>query len=149
MERFVIVLEDDADLLEAMQESLKGKVPGIEFIFSLEVDDALTAIKRVGATAVAVFISDGRLPGFLAFEHLPLFWAAGISPARTILASGEGDLAKKAEARGIALFKRKPYEIEDLVILIRGLTGSPEPASPEARPASRQPPSTRTYGIRS
>jgi DNA-binding NtrC family response regulator len=116
----VLIVDDDAALLEALPETLRLRLPSI----TVETcSDGFAAIERIEANDYQVIISDLRMPALSGLELLQ--HAARLRPNTPfILLTGHGDttVAAQALAMGAYLFVEKPLDREAFVAAVEQAT---------------------------
>ena len=123
----VLVVEDDADLGEAMRELLQDE--GHRVLVAVSLEQAIDAIH--GAENFDVLIADHQLQGESA-DRLFDVLATSPSPPSTILCSGTPSLVSLAEAYGL-YFIAKPFELEAMIALVASAAEHPRrPSRPQA-----------------
>jgi CheY-like chemotaxis protein len=111
--RLVLVVDDEADLLEIVADRLAGA--GYQV---LTARDGREALERVRAARPACVILDLKMPGLSGFDALPEIRRAAPS-AHLIVLTGSPNrpLAQACRARGADEFLLKPFDAGELLRL--------------------------------
>ena len=130
----VLLVEDDSELRSLIAAVLRRDRFDVEV-----VEDGSAALERLGSTlfgderanAPDLLITDFRMPRFDGFD---LIEALRLTRVRTpiILITAFGDAATHARARelGVAAVLDKPFDLQDLLSLVRGATEARRGAGP-------------------
>lgn len=112
-ERVVLVVDDEADLLEIVSDRLTGAGYRV-----LTARDGLEALERVRAARPACVILDLKMPRLDGFEALPAIRRA-VPHARVIVLTGSPNrpLDAACRARGADDFLLKPFDAAELLRL--------------------------------
>ena len=113
----VLVVDDDADIRVAIGEVLSDEGMSVD-----AASDGSEALERANAQRPSLVILDITLPvvdGFAVADRLRERY--GRLPILAITADGRA--AQKAQRVGAYAYLRKPFELEDMIALVkRGLT---------------------------
>ena len=125
----VLLAEDDA----AMRALLAAKLrrAGLDVIEAASGYEALDWLARglIGQPTIDLILSDVRMPGFDGLNILASLRQAG-TPIPAILITAFGSTAAHASAARLGAFAMvdKPFDVDDLVILVRSaLRSAPRP----------------------
>lgn len=112
-ERLVLVVDDEADLLEIVTDRLEGAGYRV-----LTARDGLEALERVRATRPACIILDLKMPRISGFDALPEI-RRQLPEAHVIVLTGSPNrtLAEACRARGADDFLLKPFDARELLRL--------------------------------
>ena len=112
-DRLVLVVDDEADLLEIVTDRLVGAGYRV-----LTARDGLEALERARAARPACIILDLKMPRVSGFDALPEIRRA-VPEAHVIVLTGSPNrpLAKACRARGADDFLLKPFDAAELLRL--------------------------------
>jgi CheY-like chemotaxis protein len=117
----VFLAEDDPELRELLARRLRRL--GCDVIELRSGSELLEQLK--GAPVLDppdLVISDQRMPGATGLDVLSTLRATGVSaPFVLITAFGDPELHAEARRRGAAAVFDKPFELDDLCAMVRGL----------------------------
>ena len=127
----VLMVDDDRDILAAMQAALEELGPQI-----LVASDGNSAIEQASSAHPDLVILDMMLPkrsGFLVMENLKK-GKKRTDPPRVIMITGNQGARHKvyAESLGVDVYLNKPFRMEKLLDAVKKLLGAP--AAPAAEP---------------
>ena len=125
----VLLVDDDRDILSAMQTALSDLGPEI-----LIAGDGNSAIEQATTVHPDLVVLDMMLPkrsGFLVMENLKK-GKKRTDPPRVIMITGNQGARHKiyAESLGVDVYLNKPFRMERLLDAVRKLLGAP-PATPQ------------------
>ena len=104
----ILIVDDDAALLEALPRALKLRLDGIQIDTS---DNAAEALDRIRATDYDAVVSDIKMPGLDGLEVLrEIKKLRPKTPTVLITGHGEHDLAVRALRGGAYDFVQKPID---------------------------------------
>ena len=136
--RFVLILDDDLMVTEGLAAGLERE--GRTIITCNDIESAEIVLQRCKPSHV---VSDVRLSGPFGFEGLEfLHYARRHSPqSRIILMTGDAPEALQLEAseRGAVAFLRKPFEVQELDVILDLLDCSVLSAASNATSVIRMP----------
>ena len=115
----ILIVEDNKDLLETISETLKDE--GYNVISAL---DGYEAIERVKEGGVKIIIMDLKLPRMDGMETYRAI--KKIEPtAVTVMMTGyaASDMANEAISEGAYGILQKPFETDELLNMIKKITG--------------------------
>ena len=116
----ILVVDDDADIRGAIGEALSDE--GMAVGTASNGREALQRAEEARPSLVILDITLPRLDGYQVADELRQRY--GVLPILAITADGRA--AAKARRVGAFAYLRKPFELEELVALVkRGLTDSP------------------------
>ena len=111
--RLVLVVDDEADLLEIVADRLTGAGFGV-----VTARDGLEALEAVRARRPGCIILDLKMPRLGGFEALPeIRRAAPTAHIIVLTGSPSRPLGDACRARGADEFVRKPFEPRELLRL--------------------------------
>ena len=119
-ERVVLVVDDEADLLEIVRDRLEGAGYRV-----LTARDGLEALERARVARPACIILDLKMPRLSGFDALPAI-RREVPGAHVIVLTGSPNrpLAETCRARGADDFLLKPFEAGELLrLLARAFAG--------------------------
>ena len=112
-ERLVLVVDDEADLLEIVSDRLEGAGYRV-----LTARDGLEAIERVRAVRPACVVLDLKMPRLSGFDALPAIRREAPETHIIVLTgSPNRPLAEACRARGADDFLLKPFDAAELLRL--------------------------------
>ena len=115
MRRRIAIVEDDEIFLRPLQRSLE--VAGYDVLVAASGEDAIDLLKREDADAV---VTDKRLPGMDGVELVRRLKAEhGDLPVVVMTAYGTIESAVEAVRLGAADYLVKPFEVAELLIVVR------------------------------
>jgi two-component system, OmpR family, phosphate regulon response regulator PhoB len=140
MAKHILIVEDDADMVELLQLALRRA--GHDTSFAATGTEALTKARRSPPDLVVLDLMLPEVNGFNVCETLRRDEATAAVPIIMITAL-PGELPRLAGVEmGAAAYFHKPFKIEDLVARVDSVLGVPhlpvgaDPISPNALPAS-------------
>lgn len=111
--RLVLVVDDEADLLEIVADRLEGAGYRV-----LTARDGREALERVRTDRPACVILDLKMPGLSGFDALPeIRRAAPAAHVIVLTGSPNRPLAQACRARGADEFLLKPFDAGELLRL--------------------------------
>jgi len=113
--RRVLVVEDDSDIASLLSEILENE--GYAAV-AVSDSDALIAQLEPRPDLIVLDLRLSRGGGELILESLR---ARGMGDVPVLLLSAAGDLAERAQELGVSAYLAKPFELEELLIIVRGL----------------------------
>jgi DNA-binding response OmpR family regulator len=120
----ILVAEDDPAMRDLIVAELQRD--GYRVLGAANADELLDRIGEVaatredGAAAVALIISDVRMPGLTGVDLLAaLRWSAWTTPVILITAFGDPALHAEARSFGALSVLDKPFPLEELRMLVR------------------------------
>ena len=133
----ILIVEDDTTLAQTIDAILSGE--GYEVIVS---EDGWKGLRAARDGAVDVVITDYRLPGMGGMELLErLIEANNRLPVIMMTSYGTADTAISATKRGAFDFLLKPFEMDDLIGVVRKAMRSSKFMSKRISMGGRRPPS--------
>ena len=113
--RRVVIVEDDGDIATLLTDILEA-----------EGYSPIAVADQVGLDAEldprpALVVLDLRLSHGSAEEILSSLRARGMSDVPVLLLSAANDLPERARELGIASYLAKPFELDEFVVIVRGL----------------------------
>lgn len=121
----VLILEDEPPVREALERDLSPFADVVRVEVAQDVPDAWDVVAEVDADGdrLALVLADHRLPGTTGVDFLVQLQAdAKTAPARTVLVTGQADLADTIRAVNEAdldHYVAKPWDAEDLQAVVR------------------------------
>ena len=134
----VLYVDDEGDILEAIQELLEAKIPGVRVLTAASGREALEVLER---ERIDLVVSDFKMPGMDGIEFLFQARRAHPNIPRVMFTAFQSeDLARRALAEAlVSAFLSKTTEPEHLVsriaALLRYVPGQPSPPEPDGPPA--------------
>jgi DNA-binding response OmpR family regulator len=113
--RRVLVVEDDDDIATLLTEILET-----EGYAAVAVSGAVDLAENLDPWPDLVVL-DLRLSRNGAEEILKSLRARGLSNVPVLLLSAAGDLEERARELGVKSYLAKPFEVEELLVVVRGL----------------------------
>jgi DNA-binding response OmpR family regulator len=113
--RRVLVVEDDSDIASLLSEILENE--GYAAV-AVSDSDALIAQLEPRPDLIVLDLRLSRGGGELILESLR---ARGMGDVPVLLLSAAGDLAERAQELGVSAYLAKPFELEELLVIVRGL----------------------------
>ncbi|HEY6203442.1 MAG TPA: response regulator transcription factor [Candidatus Limnocylindria bacterium] len=114
--RRVLVVEDDSDIASLLSEILENE--GYSAVAVTDGDDLKDALDP----RPDLIVLDLRLSRGSADEILASLRARGIGEVPVLLLSAAGDLPERAKALGVRAYLAKPFELEELLVVLRAMT---------------------------
>ena len=111
----MLVVEDDSDIASLLSEILENE--GYAAV-AVSDSDALIAQLEPRPDLIVLDLRLSRGGGELILESLR---ARGMGDVPVLLLSAAGDLAERAQELGVSAYLAKPFELEELLIIVRGL----------------------------
>ena len=113
--RRVVIVEDDGDIATLLTDILdtEGYAP-------VAVSDAASLDEQLGVRPDLIVL-DLRLSRGGAEQILGSLRARGMGDVPVLLLSAAGDLPERARALGVNTYLAKPFELEELLGVVRGL----------------------------
>jgi DNA-binding response OmpR family regulator len=113
--RRVLVVEDDSDIASLLSEILEteGYAP-VAVSDNTDIDDRLDPRPDL-------VVLDLRLSRGSAEQILSSLRARGMGDVPVLLLSAAGDLPERARTLGVSAYLAKPFELEELLVIVRGL----------------------------
>src|SRR3989449_2409986 len=109
----VLIVDDDAALLQALPVALRLRMPGVTVETA---DSAAAALDRIAALDYDAIVTDIKMPGMDGFALLAQIHARQPdTPILLITGHGEYDLAVRALRGGAYDFMEKPIDRDDFV----------------------------------
>ena len=116
----ILLVDDDADILTAMQTALADTGATIE-----TANDGDQAVMKIASVMPDLVVLDMMLPkrsGFLVMERLKRSRKGGIGPRVIMITGNQGTRHKVyAERLGVSLYLNKPFRMDRLVASIKEL----------------------------
>jgi DNA-binding response OmpR family regulator len=116
----ILLVDDDADILTAMQAALAETGATIE-----TAGDGDQAIEKIASGIPDLVVLDMMLPkrsGFLVMERLKRGRKSGAGPRVIMITGNQGTRHRVyAETLGVSLYLNKPFRMEKLVSSIKEL----------------------------
>jgi len=111
----VLVVEDDSDIASLLSEILEteGYAP-VAVSDNTDIDDQLDPRPDL-------VVLDLRLSRGSAEQILATLRARGMGDVPVLLLSAAGDLPERARTLGVSAYLAKPFELEELLVIVRGL----------------------------
>jgi len=111
----VLVVEDDSDIASLLSEILEteGYAP-VAVSDNTDIDDQLDPRPDL-------VVLDLRLSRGSAEQILATLRARGMGDVPVLLLSAAGDLSERARTLGVSAYLAKPFELEELLVIVRGL----------------------------
>lgn len=129
----ILVVEDDDDIREAMQEALACE--GFHVDVAKDGLDALGQLDAGGAGAPLILL-DMMMPKMDGEAFLKaLRGRPALADAPVVVISGNAAAREKASSLHAAACLVKPFELEELLGLVRRLTGAAAPGGATGRPS--------------
>jgi DNA-binding response OmpR family regulator len=111
----VLVVEDDSDIASLLSEILENE--GYDAVAVSDSDD-LNAQLDPRPDLIVLDLRLARVGG----EHiLKSLRARGMADVPVLLLSAAGDLEERAKELGVSAYLAKPFELEELLVVVRGL----------------------------
>jgi CheY-like chemotaxis protein len=126
----ILIVDDDKLIVSAL--SIRLRAEGHE---TLAAYDGTSAVEQVKAHAPSLIIMDINLPfssGLRAVKQIREATGASQTPVIFLTASKVPALREQAIALGAAGFLEKPYDANQLAVLVRGARGPIVPSAPSA-----------------
>jgi DNA-binding response OmpR family regulator len=114
--RRVLVVEDDSDIATLLSEILENE--GYSAVAVTGGDDLKGALDP----RPDLIVLDLRLTHGGADQILESVRARGMGDVPVLLLSAVGDLAERAKELGVEAYLAKPFELEELLVIVRRLT---------------------------
>src|SRR6266478_3159269 len=109
----ILIVDDDAALLEALPQALSLRIPGVQVVTS---DSTLEALERIQKYDYDVIVSDIKMPGMDGLALLArIKELRPETPALLITGHGEHELAVQALRGGAYDFIQKPIDRDYVV----------------------------------
>jgi CheY-like chemotaxis protein len=125
LDRTVLVVEDDPELLETLEELLE-----IEGYQVTVAKDGLDALAKLGDPLPAVILLDLMMPRMDGYAFAAELERRGLHPGIPILIlTADGRAQQKAERIGAAGYLEKPFHLTDLLGQVARFAGA-LPGSP-------------------
>jgi CheY-like chemotaxis protein len=120
----VIVADDDPDLRELVAFALRGR--GFDVVQAADGVAALASLGHGQTAADEIVVADVRMPELSGLEILTALRLPP-SPTRVVLMTAYPDLETRARAGelGVDAFFAKPFDLDELVRAVVGLTPPP------------------------
>lgn len=112
----MLVVEDDSDIASLLSEILENE--GYSAVAVTDGDDLKDALDP----RPDLIVLDLRLSRGSADEILASLRARGIGEVPVLLLSAAGDLPERAKALGVRAYLAKPFELEELLVVLRAMT---------------------------
>src|SRR6266849_3770408 len=113
----ILIVDDDAALLEALPQALSLRIPGVQVVTS---DSTLEALERIQKYDYDVIVSDIKMPGMDGLALLAkIRELRPDTPTLLITGHGEHDLAVQALRGGAYDFIQKPIDRDYLVAALQ------------------------------
>jgi DNA-binding response OmpR family regulator len=109
----VLVVEDDSDIASLLSEILENE--GYAAVAVSDNDD----LKGQLDPRPDLIVLDLRLTRGSADQILQSVRARGMGDVPVILLSAAGDLPERAKELGVSAFVAKPFELEELLVVVR------------------------------
>jgi DNA-binding response OmpR family regulator len=109
----VLIVEDDSDIASLLAEILENE--GYVAVALSDGDD----LKDQLDPRPDLIVLDLRLARGSAEQILRSLRARGMGDVPVILLSAAGDLAERAKELGVSAFLAKPFELDDLLVVVR------------------------------
>src|ERR671921_333313 len=104
----VLIVDDDPALLQALPETLRLRIEGLDVDTS---ESALAALERIAATDYDAIVADIKMPGMDGLELLSeIKRVRPDTPTMLITGHGDHDLAVQALRRGAFDYVTKPID---------------------------------------
>jgi DNA-binding response OmpR family regulator len=111
--RRVLVVEDDSDIASLLSEILENE--GYSAVAVTDGDDLKAGLDP----RPDLIVLDLRLARGSAEQILQSVRARGMGDVPVLLLSAAGDLAERAKELGVSAFLAKPFELDDLLVVVR------------------------------
>jgi DNA-binding response OmpR family regulator len=111
----VLVVEDDSDIASLLSEILENE--GYAAVAVTDNDD----LKGQLDPRPDLIVLDLRLTRGSADQILQTVRARGLGDVPVVLLSAAGDLAERADELGVSAYVAKPFELEELLLVVRRL----------------------------
>ena len=115
----ILIVDDEENLARFLQQALLLEFPGGEIAVDL-VYSGEEGLSRLAAQSYDLIIADYRMPGFNGLELIQ--GVRYLDPYTAIIlmtAYGSNDLVREAQALGVRQFFSKPFEIDDMLLVVR------------------------------
>jgi len=112
----VLVVEDEEDIREAVELALS-----MEGISVVSAPDRETALKMIESQVPYVILLDYRMPGLSAQEFIEILRKRSIDTPIILMTAGR-DPGDQARELGVAGYLQKPFELTDLLNVVRQYT---------------------------
>jgi len=109
----VLVVEDDSDIASLLSEILENE--GYAAVAVTDNDD----LKGQLDPRPDLIVLDLRLTRGSADQILQTVRARGLGDVPVVLLSAAGDLAERADELGVSAYVAKPFELEELLLVVR------------------------------
>ena len=109
----VLVVEDDSDIASLLSEILENE--GYAAVAVSDNDD----LKGELDPRPDLIVLDLRLTRGSADQILQTVRARGLGAVPVVLLSAAGDLAERADELGVNAYVAKPFELEELLVVVR------------------------------
>jgi len=109
----VLIIEDDSDIASLLAEILENE--GYVAVAVSDGDD----LKGQLDPRPDLIVLDLRLARGSAEQILQSLRARDLDDVPVILLSAAGDLAERAKELGVSAFLAKPFELDDLLVVVR------------------------------
>jgi len=109
----VLVVEDDSDIASLLSEILENE--GYAAVAVSDHDD----LKGELDPRPDLIVLDLRLTRGSADQILQTVRARGLGDVPVVLLSAAGDLAERADELGVSAYVAKPFELEELLLVVR------------------------------
>jgi len=109
----VLVVEDDSDIASLLSEILENE--GYAAVAVTDNDD----LKGQLDPRPDLIVLDLRLTRGSADQILQTVRARGLGDVPVVLLSAAGDLAERADELGVNAYVAKPFELEELLVVVR------------------------------
>ena len=109
----MLVVEDDSDIASLLSEILENE--GYAAVAASDHDD----LKGQLDPRPDLIVLDLRLTRGSADQILQTVRARGLGDVPVVLLSAAGDLAERADELGVNAYVAKPFELEELLVVVR------------------------------
>ena len=109
----MLVVEDDSDIASLLSEILENE--GYAAVAVTDNDD----LKGQLDPRPDLIVLDLRLTRGSADQILQTVRARGLGDVPVVLLSAAGDLAERADELGVNAYVAKPFELEELLVVVR------------------------------
>jgi CheY-like chemotaxis protein len=126
-ERILLIVDDDDDIVDTVRMILQRQGWRVE---SASDGAGGLAQLRAGLRPAAVLL-DLMMPGINGWQFCDALRAdPQLCAIRVVVVSGAGDVAEKARSVGAIGHLRKPFELSELIEVVKALATYEEPAAP-------------------
>jgi two-component system response regulator (stage 0 sporulation protein F) len=119
----LLIVDDQAGVRRFLYEAFSEEGYNVEM-----ASNGIEAVKKVSAKTPSLILLDVKMPGMSGLETLEeLREIAPDIPVVMMSAYGELDIIAEAKKKGVKCYINKPFDLDDVRNLVRGLLAKKEP----------------------